>query len=46
MDRDETILVSGRIVAEFDEVASHFLAGAAEYIRPPEMPQSPPVSTQ
>jgi hypothetical protein len=32
MQADETILVSGRIVAEFEDDASQFLAGKAEFV--------------
>ncbi len=36
MQPDETILVSGRIIAEFEEDASQFLAGKAEFVRASE----------
>jgi hypothetical protein len=32
MQPDETILVSGHIVAEFEDDASQFLAGNAEFV--------------
>ena len=36
MDQIETILVSGRIVAEFGDDASQFLSGEAEFVGIPE----------
>jgi len=36
MEPNETTLVSGRIVAEFEEDAGHFLSGEAEFVRAPE----------
>jgi hypothetical protein len=36
MQPDETILISGRVVAEFKDDASQFLGGEAEFVRAPE----------
>ena len=36
MEPNETTLISGRIVAEFEDDAGQFLAGEAEFVRPPE----------
>ena len=36
MEPNETTLISGRIVAEFEDDASQFLAGEAEFVRAPE----------
>ena len=36
MEQNETILVSGRIVAEFEDDAGEYLAGKAEFICTPE----------
>jgi len=36
MEPNETTLVSGRIVAEFEEDAAPFLSGEAEFVRAPE----------
>jgi hypothetical protein len=36
VEPNETILVSGRIVAEFEDDATQFLAGEAEYVCGPE----------
>jgi hypothetical protein len=38
MEPEETMLVSGRIVAEFADDASKFLDGAAEFARVAELP--------
>ena len=49
MEPDNTILVSGQIVAEFEDDAGQFLAGAAEFVSAPETtvaspPPVPPIS--
>ena len=44
MEPNETTLVSGRIVAEFEDDASQFLAGEAEFVRAPETKTSMPVT--
>jgi hypothetical protein len=36
MELDETTLVSGRILAEFEDDASQFLSGISDYVRAPE----------
>ena len=45
MEQNETILVSGRLVAEFEDDASPFLAGAAEYVGASEMTAKVPASS-
>jgi len=36
MEPNETTLISGRIVAEFEDDASQFLEGEAEFVSPPD----------
>ena len=40
MDPKETILVSGRIVAEFEDDASQFPSGKAEFVGEPGAPEN------
>jgi hypothetical protein len=43
MEPNDTILTSGRIVAEFEDDASQFLVGEAEFVRTPNaIPVLPP----
>ncbi len=43
MEPNETALISGQIVAEFEDDASQFLAGEPEYLRAPETTAGGPV---
>jgi hypothetical protein len=49
MERDETILISGRIIAEFDDDASQLLTDASEILTEPHPPlaasECPPPAT-
>lgn len=49
MEPNETTLISGRIVAEFEDDAGQFLAGEPEFVRAPEtaapVPATVPVPT-